>query len=56
MISFTKGAIELLAERLFTPLQIIYYLTRALEKGYQIGEKPVSEATAKSVFSPDLNA
>lgn len=53
---FMKEAIELLAERLITPLQMSYYLTRALEKGYQVGEKPVNEATVKSVLSPDLNA
>jgi hypothetical protein len=38
----TKEAIEFFAERLTTLSQIAYYLTRALEKGNQIGEKPVS--------------
>jgi type II secretory pathway predicted ATPase ExeA len=52
----TKEAITLLAEGLITPLQITYYLTRALEKGYQVGEKPVTIETVKSVLSPDLNA
>jgi type II secretory pathway predicted ATPase ExeA len=52
----TKEAIGLLAERLITPLQIAYYVERALERGYQIGEKPVNEETAKSILSPDLNA
>jgi type II secretory pathway predicted ATPase ExeA len=52
----TKEGIELLAERLITPLQIMYYLTRALEKGYQIGEKPVGKDTVKSILSPELNA
>lgn len=51
----TKEAITLLAESLITPLQITHYLTRALEKGYQVGEKPVSVEIAKSVLSPDLN-
>ena len=32
------------------------YLTRALEKGFQLGEKPITAETAKSVLSPDLNA
>jgi type II secretory pathway predicted ATPase ExeA len=49
-------AIKLLSDRLITPLQITYYLAHALEKGYQIGEKPVSEETIKSILSPDLNA
>ena len=52
---FTKEAIELFASRLITPLQVIHYLTRALEKSYQLGEKPVSLATAQSILSPDLD-
>lgn len=52
----TEEAIELFTERLITPLQITYYLTRALEKGYQIGEKPVSLDTAQSILSPDLDS
>jgi type II secretory pathway predicted ATPase ExeA len=54
--TLTKEAIELLSERLITPLQMSYYLTRALEKGYLVGEKPVSMSTVQSVLSPDLNA
>lgn len=52
----TQEAIELFAERLATPLQIAYYLTRVLEKGCLIGEKPISLETAKSVLSPDLDS
>lgn len=52
----TNEATTFLAESLVTPLQITHYLTRALEKGYQIGEKPVSVETTRSVLSPDLNA
>ena len=52
----TKEAIELLAERLVTPLQITYYLTRVLEKGCQIGEKQISHETVKTVLSPDLDS
>ena len=52
----TKEAIELFAERLVTPLQIAYYLTRVLEKGCLIGEKPISFETALSVLSPDLDS
>jgi hypothetical protein len=52
----SKDAIKLLAERLITPLQIIYYLASAIEKGYQIGEKPISGETLNSILSPDLDA
>jgi type II secretory pathway predicted ATPase ExeA len=51
----TKEAMTFLAETLITPLQITYYLARALEKGYQIGEKPVSLETVHSITSPNLN-
>lgn len=51
----TKEAIELFADRLITPLQITHYLMRALEKGFQLGEKPITLETARSVLSPDLN-
>jgi len=51
----TKEAIELFVDKLITPLQVIHYIARALEKGYQLGEKPVSSATAKSVLSPNLD-
>ena len=52
----TKEAMAFLADDLITPLQITHYLTRALEKGYQVGEKPISIETVKSILSPDLNA
>lgn len=51
----TKEAVSLLADRLITPLQMTYYLARAIEKGYQIGEKPISAETIQSVLSPNLN-
>ena len=38
------AAVDLLASRLRTPLQIEQHLTLALETGYQASEKPVSEA------------
>lgn len=53
---FTKEAINLFAEQLITPLQITHYLTAALEKGYQVGNKPIGIDTVKSVLSPDLNS
>jgi len=52
----TDEAIELFAERLVTPLQISYYLSRVLEKGCQIGETTISLETAKSVLSPNLDS
>lgn len=53
---FTPEAMALFADRLITPLQITHYLTAALAKGFQIGEKPISVDTAKAVLSPDLQA
>ena len=52
----TEETITLLTERLITPLQMAYYLTRILEKGYQIGEKPIGVEIANAILSPDLNA
>lgn len=52
----TKEAAEFFAERLITPLQTTHYLTRALEKGFQLGEKPITVDTARAVLSPDLSA
>jgi type II secretory pathway predicted ATPase ExeA len=50
-----EGAVELLARRLTTPLQIGQYLTRALEEGFRVGERPVSPALAEAVLSPQLD-
>ena len=38
----TKEVIELLAEKLMTPLQITYYLSRVLERACQVGEKQLA--------------
>jgi type II secretory pathway predicted ATPase ExeA len=51
----TPDAINLLAERLITPLQICHYLTRALIKGTTTGTKPVDVEIIEAVLSPDLN-
>ena len=48
-------AINLLAERLITPLQICHYLTLALIKGAITGTKPVNVEIIEAVLSPDLN-
>ena len=51
----TEEAAELLATRLVTPLQIIQYLTVALEEAYKIGQKPVSAEMIDSVLAQDIN-
>jgi len=52
----TADALDLLAERLLTPLQIQYYLTRVLEHAYRLGEKPVTPAIVHASLAPDLHA
>lgn len=51
----TPEALELLAERLMTPLQIQHYLTRVLEQAYRFGEKPVTPAIVHTTLAPDLH-
>src|SRR4029434_2347343 len=51
----TPEALELLAERLLTPLQIQHYLTRVLEQAYRFGEKPVTPAIVQMTLAPDLH-
>lgn len=51
----TAEAIDLLASRLRTPLQIEQHLTLALEAGYQTGEQPVSAEIVESVLSKQLD-
>jgi type II secretory pathway predicted ATPase ExeA len=51
----TEEAAELLATRLVTPLQMIQYLTVALEAAYKIGQKPVSAEMIDSVLAQDIN-
>ncbi len=51
----TTEAIELLAEKLRTPLQIQLHLTLAMEAGYQTGEKPITASLIESVLSRQLN-
>jgi len=49
------AAVDLLALRLRTPLQIEQHLTLALETGYQANEKPVGEAIVDSVLSKQID-
>jgi hypothetical protein len=50
-----EAAIDLLARRLTTPLQIEQYLTRALEEGFRIGERPISAPLIEAILSPQLD-
>jgi type II secretory pathway predicted ATPase ExeA len=52
----TAEALDLLAERLITPLQIQHYLTRVLEHAYRLGEKPVTPAIVHATLAPDMHA
>ncbi len=51
----SKEAIELLADRLITPLQMSYYLSLSLLKGFETGAKPIGKEIIESVLSPELN-
>jgi type II secretory pathway predicted ATPase ExeA len=51
----TPDALELLAARLITPLQIEHYLTRALEHAYRLGEKPVTPEIVAMTMAPELH-
>lgn len=52
---FEASAIDLLATRLRTPLQIEQHLTLALEEAYQVGEKPVTATLVESILSKEIN-
>ncbi len=51
----TEPAIELLAARLRTPLQVEQHLTLAFEEGFRIGEKPVTAEVVEAVLSRQLD-
>jgi type II secretory pathway predicted ATPase ExeA len=51
----TEDALQYLSERLATPLQIEYYLGRAFEEGYLMGQTPVTQEIVESVLAPDLD-
>lgn len=51
----TAEAIELLSERLRTPLQIQQHLMMAMEAAYQAGEKPVTGVIVESVLSKQID-
>lgn len=49
------AAVDLLAARLRTPLQIEQHMMLALETGYQASDKPISEAIVDSVLSKQID-
>jgi type II secretory pathway predicted ATPase ExeA len=51
----TAEAIDMLATKLRTPLQVQLHLTLALEAGYQTGEKPITVELVESVLSRQLD-
>lgn len=51
----TIEAIELLSERLRTPLQIEQHLMLAMEAAYQVGEKPITATIVESVLSKQFD-
>lgn len=51
----TDEAIELLSERLRTPLQIEQHLMLAMEAAYHVGEKPVTGTIVASVLSKQID-
>lgn len=51
----TEAALDLLASRLRTPLQMQMHLALALEAGYQTGETPVSAELVDAVLSKHLD-
>ncbi|MFD2274287.1 hypothetical protein ACFS07_33380 [Undibacterium arcticum] len=51
----TTEAIDLLATKLRTPLQVQLHLTLALEAGYQTGENPVTAELVETILSRQLD-
>ncbi|MFS2011979.1 ExeA family protein [Azospirillum sp. CT11-132] len=49
------AAVELLAKRLKTPLQIVQHLTLAFEEAYRIGDRPVTAQVVESILSRQLD-
>lgn len=50
-----ENAINLLADRLATPLQIQHYLGLAFQEGHKIGQKIISSEVIESILSYSLN-
>jgi len=52
---FTQKAIDYMAEKFSTPLQINHYAWNSLVKAHRIGLKPVDLNTLQEIISDDLN-
>lgn len=52
---FTADAINVLASRLRTPLQVLQHLSLALETGFLVGETPISAELVESILSRDID-
>jgi len=50
----TEAAAALLCEKLTTPLQFEYYLSRAFVEAFRVAQKPVDADTIKDILAPDL--
>lgn len=48
-------ALDVLAERLSTPLQFAEHLNRTFEEGFRLGAKPVTPEIVEATFAPDFN-
>jgi type II secretory pathway predicted ATPase ExeA len=51
----TEEALASLSEKLSTPLQFEFYLTRALEEAHKVGQKPVGADMIDSVLAKDID-
>jgi hypothetical protein len=51
----TDAAATLLCEKLTMPLQFEFYLTRAFEEAFRVGQKPVDADTINDILMPDLD-
>lgn len=51
----TEQAIDLLATKLRTPLQVQQHITQALEAGYLTGERPITAELVDSILSRKLD-
>jgi type II secretory pathway predicted ATPase ExeA len=48
-------ALATLSEKLSTPMQFEFYLTRALEEAHKVGQKPVEADIIDNVLAKDIN-
>ena len=49
------AALDLLAERLSTPLQFTEYLSRAMDVGFRTGQKPITPELVSATLAPDFD-